>query len=177
MADFDKALKYVLENEGGYVDNPWDKGGPTNMGITLAVVQRVLNPKADNNTVKNLTMDQVRQIYRTLYWLPLKGPDIKSDGLATALFDVHVNRGLSKCMRYIYSLFILQGMPTSQMVMPTYVSQFVLEKLNGLDAMAALHDLHTLLSGDYISIVASNPSQSIFLKGWLNRARKIVTLA
>jgi lysozyme family protein len=37
MADmFDACLAFTLREEGGYVDDPADIGGATNMGITLA---------------------------------------------------------------------------------------------------------------------------------------------
>ena len=34
---FDQALAHVLEMEGGFSDDAYDPGGPTNYGITLAV--------------------------------------------------------------------------------------------------------------------------------------------
>ncbi len=34
---FDRALAHVLEMEGGFTDDPYDPGGPTNRGITLKV--------------------------------------------------------------------------------------------------------------------------------------------
>jgi uncharacterized protein (TIGR02594 family) len=37
---FERALAHVLEMEGGYDDDPYDPGGPTNMGITLAEYAR-----------------------------------------------------------------------------------------------------------------------------------------
>ena len=33
---FERALTHVLEMEGGYDEDPYDPGGPTNLGITLA---------------------------------------------------------------------------------------------------------------------------------------------
>ena len=35
---FDCCLDFVFEREGGYVDDPHDPGGATNMGITLATL-------------------------------------------------------------------------------------------------------------------------------------------
>jgi uncharacterized protein (TIGR02594 family) len=37
---FERALAHVLEMEGGYDDDPYDPGGPTNQGITLAEYAR-----------------------------------------------------------------------------------------------------------------------------------------
>ena len=34
MAEFSLAIPIVLENEGGYVDDPNDPGGETNFGIS-----------------------------------------------------------------------------------------------------------------------------------------------
>ena len=33
MTDFDRALAFVLEREGGWVNNPNDKGGETYRGV------------------------------------------------------------------------------------------------------------------------------------------------
>jgi lysozyme family protein len=41
MADgFDACLAFTLREEGGYVDDPADPGGATNMGITLATYRQ-----------------------------------------------------------------------------------------------------------------------------------------
>lgn len=32
--NFDKMLKFILQHEGGYVNDPHDLGGETNKGIT-----------------------------------------------------------------------------------------------------------------------------------------------
>ena len=37
---FERALAHVLEMEGGYDEDPYDPGGPTNLGITLAEFAR-----------------------------------------------------------------------------------------------------------------------------------------
>jgi lysozyme family protein len=37
---FDICLAFTLKTEGGYVDNPADPGGATNMGITLATLRQ-----------------------------------------------------------------------------------------------------------------------------------------
>ncbi len=87
MADFDRAVKFVLYHEGGYVNNPNDPGGETKFGIS-----RKAHPKVD---IKNLTEDQAREIYKRDYWQPC-GADLLDDHLALIHFDTAVNMGLKR---------------------------------------------------------------------------------
>ena len=41
MADVKKFLPFVLRWEGGYVNDPADRGGATNKGVTIATWKRV----------------------------------------------------------------------------------------------------------------------------------------
>jgi len=44
MASLDLYLPQLLRFEGGYVDDPADPGGATNLGITLATFERYAQP-------------------------------------------------------------------------------------------------------------------------------------
>ncbi|MBV8336397.1 MAG: hypothetical protein JO358_13330 [Alphaproteobacteria bacterium] len=74
MADiFDICLAFTLREEGGYVDDPADPGGATNMGITLATYREWSDdPDLGAFQVKDLTLKTARAIYRALYWNPLR---------------------------------------------------------------------------------------------------------
>ena len=54
---FKRALQFVLKWEGGYVNNPNDKGGATNKGITQNTYNAWLksNGKAIKEAIKNIT--------------------------------------------------------------------------------------------------------------------------
>ena len=60
MARFDEAIKKILDHEGGYVNNPKDKGGETYMGIS-----RKAHPKSkvwsiiDKVTIKYKTVSEL----------------------------------------------------------------------------------------------------------------------
>ena len=62
--EFELALNFVLEREGGYVNDPDDKGGATNKGITQNTynswLKSVGKPAKD---VKNITDAEVKEIY------------------------------------------------------------------------------------------------------------------
>ena len=60
MADFNQAVVLTLKHEGGFVDNPADPGGATNMGIT----QRDL-PGVD---IRNLSTPLAMNYYREHFW-------------------------------------------------------------------------------------------------------------
>jgi len=55
-------VPHVLKREGGYVDDPTDRGGETKYGISKRSY-----PQLD---IKNLTLEQALEIYRKDYWKP-----------------------------------------------------------------------------------------------------------
>ena len=89
-ANFDKALSMTLEYEGGYVWDPYDPGGETNMGITRATMDRAYQQGiVSHDSVKDLTQEEVAKIYYEMYWKP-SNADKMPDPLATLYFDTVV---------------------------------------------------------------------------------------
>ncbi len=81
---FDEAFQILLTLEGGYVDDPNDPGGRTNMGITERFYP--------DEHIESLTVDRARQIYKQDYWDrcccdELPGP------LNLLVYDTAVNQG------------------------------------------------------------------------------------
>ena len=84
MADFNKAIVKVLKKEGGYVNNPADRGGETYKGITRkyhstsyvwTLIDRLkdecggVNAKFKNKLNLNTQIDaEIRKIYKANYW-------------------------------------------------------------------------------------------------------------
>jgi len=92
MADFDRAVKFVIQHEGGYVNNPSDPGGETKYGICKRAY-----PKLD---IKNLTEQDAIDIYKKDYWIPC-GAESLDDSLALVHFDTAVNMGLSRAETFL----------------------------------------------------------------------------
>lgn len=61
-------LDWVLEREGGYVDNPRDPGGVTNMGITIETLSRYLGRQATVVDMHVMTRQLAGEIYYHDYW-------------------------------------------------------------------------------------------------------------
>lgn len=89
---WEKAVSFVLEQEGGYVNNPHDKGGETKYGISKKAY-----PDVD---VENLTLDQAKEIYKKDYWNKCKC-DYLPDALSVAVFDFAVNSGIKRAIKYL----------------------------------------------------------------------------
>ncbi|RTH00928.1 hypothetical protein CSW50_10075 [Thermus scotoductus] len=99
--EFERALAFVLRWEGGYSDHPDDPGGATNYGITQATYDAWRKRQGlPTRPVREISMDEVRAIYRTRYWDPLPARYAEKDPpLALALFDYAVNSGLGAARR------------------------------------------------------------------------------
>lgn len=82
---FDKAFEHVVGVEGGYVNDPRDPGGETKWGICKRD-----HPDVD---IKNLTLDDAKQIYALRYWTPAKCEQLPWP-LALFVFDAAVNQGV-----------------------------------------------------------------------------------
>ena len=94
MADlFDACLAFTLAQEGGYVDDPYDPGGATNMGITLATLRHWdHDPALGPTDVQDMTRQTAGAIYGALYWNALRGDSLPA-GVDLSAFDFGVNAG------------------------------------------------------------------------------------
>jgi lysozyme family protein len=82
---FENAFAKTYQFEKGYVCDPDDPGGETNDGISKRSY-----PDLD---IRNLTMEQKKEIYFRDYWLASGCDKIRSDEIASKIFDLAVNMG------------------------------------------------------------------------------------
>lgn len=157
MADFNLAVAKILKDEGGYVNNPDDKGGETKYGISKRSY-----PNVD---IKNLTQEQAADIYRKNYWRNYSG--INSQEIADILFEVSVNCGTTASNRMAQKALVKCG------------ANIVVDGLFGIQTLAAINsqpeqwllaEIQLQQINYYVGIVSKNKSQSVFLLGWIKRA-------
>jgi hypothetical protein len=94
-AAFQACVALVLKNEGGFVDDPEDPGGATNMGITIGTLRAWRGQPVTVEDVRNLSQQEARAIYRANYWNPLRCDDLPL-GVDMVVFDFGVNAGIRR---------------------------------------------------------------------------------
>mgnify|MGYP001273216790 FL=1 len=99
QANYDKCLETILHHEGGYVNNPKDPGGETNLGVT----KRVYEEFGGTKDMKDLTVEDVAPIYKKGYWDKMKGDELPN-GLDLCVFDFGVNAGPGRSAKYLQTM-------------------------------------------------------------------------
>jgi lysozyme family protein len=157
---FSECLAFTLRAEGGYVDNPDDPGGATNMGITLATYRTWSDdPSAGVSQIRDLTMRTAGAIYRTLYWNPLRG-DALPAGVDLSVFDFGVNAGVWRSGRVLQLALGFSSDTVDGCVGP--------ETLAAADK-AAVQELIESLASRQAMYYRSLKDYSFFGQGWLKR--------
>ena len=97
---FERALAFVLSQEGGYSDNGKDPGGPTNLGITRATLSKWRGRKVDRQDMRSLTRLEASDIYQQEYWHKCKCDQLPP-ALAFLMFDTAVNQGAGRAIKIL----------------------------------------------------------------------------
>jgi lysozyme family protein len=169
---FQKALKFTLVWEGGYVDHPNDLGGPTNYGIIQETYNTYRQRKGlTTRSVKDITIAERDDIYLTLFWdeleLEKKGEEIPRfyflhPALKIILFDNFVQFH-SKGAAFSFLREAL-GLGISYTIDSSLIN--ALRQNNTLEFAKKVCQCRINYRHQRAK---ENPSQEVFLQGWLNR--------
>lgn len=167
---FDKAIEELLDFEGGYVNDPDDRGGETKFGITKATARR-LGYEGD---MKNLTVDEAKDMYYKNYWKNINLHLLDNNKIAVELFDQAVNMGIRQAgfsLQESYNLLnYWQG--NNDLVVDGIIGPNTIEAINDYPYQNdLLYTLNLFQGKRYIEIVKKDPSQEKFFRGWLQRTK------
>lgn len=98
--NFEVSFDHMIKSEGGYVNNPFDKGGRTNWGVTQATWESWIRHPVGEKEMRELTIEDVRPLYKAQYWNLVRGDELPS-GVDYAVFDVAVNSGVARAIRFL----------------------------------------------------------------------------
>jgi lysozyme family protein len=95
--NFDDSFDRLIGHEGGYTNNPKDSGnwtsGRVGVGDLKGTKFGVAASSYPNVDIKNLTLDQAKEIYRRDYWDALSLGSLP-EAVRFDLFDTAVNSGV-----------------------------------------------------------------------------------
>lgn len=168
------AYQRTAKFEGGWADDPADRGGKTNRGVTEATWinywrSRSMTPPC---TIRNATEAQTKQVLHDEYWAKGKCDkvgEVSSAYLAAHLFDACVHHGLQRgqmllqqALNYLGAALAVDG--TIGTLTIASVREY---SRNYHDALIA--SLLFQRAQYFDSIFRSNPSQLAYKRGWFRR--------
>jgi lysozyme family protein len=158
---FLRCLKVVLQNEGGFTNDPDNYGGATNKGITQRVYDEYrMEKELGTQSVELITDDEVDDIYYTKYWLSMNFVSISNTTLILQLFDMGVNSGPRTSVKILQKML---GVDTDGMIGP--MTRNAILSYSG-DITEGFKQSRRLF---YTAIVKKDPTQKKFLADWLER--------
>lgn len=170
---FDAAFSYTVGNEGGYSNDAADSGGPTKFGITQYDLSQWNGHPASVQEVKDMPLATAKAIYRKHYWDSLSLGLIVDQGVAECMFDIGVVRGIGVPPKYAQLICHNHG---AGLVKDGHLGPKTIAAINMIDPSIFIREFEADVEAGFQSIVANKPTQRVFLKGWLNRAKRLLSL-
>ncbi len=156
---YESAFANLIKEEGGYVNNPNDKGGETKYGISKRSY-----PHLD---IKNLTLDQAKAIYKKDFWDVIRGDELPSDELACEALEQAVNMGIKTAVSFLQVVCVAEG--SIDMVVDGKMGKQTLQALDGMQPSFILVAIKALAIAHYLKLARETPPMKVFLKGWIKR--------
>ena len=159
IENFNKSFDLLMKSEGGFVQDPNDSGGATNLGVTIATWKAYVNRPVSVQEIKDLTPVMVKPLYKQNYWNPA-GCEMLPSGLDYVVFDFAVNAGVKRSIKCL------------QKAVGTKADGVLGSITQALIVQSDPMDLVERFTQEKIAFYKSlnNPH---FEKGWLARADKV----
>lgn len=170
MADVSALAPFILQWEGGFVNNRDDRGGATNMGVTLGTWKAIGYDKdgdhdIDVDDLLMLTPDEVTDnVLKPHYWDRWKADHIKSQRLANILVDWVWCSGKWGIVIPQRLLYVKDD---------GIVGPHTLNAINTIDAGYFIEKVYEARKEFLKQIVHNDPSQEKFYRGWLRRLNEL----
>ena len=162
---FREALRLILKFEGGYVFDKDDPGGETNKGVIKKVYDEYRKSKGlELRSVKDISDDEVSDIYRTRYWLEGKCDKVPPC-IAISHFDTCVNTGTGQSAKILQRVVGVKDDGAIGSGTLGKVTEVV-----GKEGDLVVAKRFLSKRRDFYNNLAQQKSHlQKFLKGWLNR--------
>ena len=163
MAKKEILKPFIRSWEGGYVNHPNDKGGATKWGVTIGTFRAVYGKSKTVLDLKNMTESQWDYIFGQVFWNKCLTDLINNQSVANLVVDWYWGSGTTALKRIQRVLGVTPD---------GIFGAKTIGAINGTDASTLFAALWRARKAHFEEI-ARNPSQKVFLKGWLNRLNGI----
>jgi lysozyme family protein len=160
ISNWQKSFELMLKSEGGYVNNPADPGGMTNLGVTKATWENWVGRESDEAEMRGLTPEKVEPLYKKKYWDAVRGDELPM-GLDYLMFDFAVNAGAGRAIKTLQ---------TAVGVTPDGgFGPMTMAAVQAVDPVELIERFSQAKEDFYRSLTTF----STFGKGWLNRVADV----
>lgn len=173
--NIDGLIDNLIAREGGFVDHPSDKGGPTRWGISQAVARR----HGYMGQMENLPRSVAALIYQKQYWRAPAFDQVAKIApiLAAELFDTGVNMGAGTAIGFLQRA--LNALNRNGADYPDIAVDRTIgpDSLRALEAFLAKRGplaegvltkaIDALQGAHYVRLAEARPAQEAFLYGWI----------
>lgn len=161
------SISLVFGSEGGFVNDPKDRGGATKYGITAATLGAwpKLGRKASPVEVKGLTLTEATQILTRQYAEPIRYADLPSP-IDYCVFDESVNAGPVRAARTLQACL--------GVTVDGHIGAVTLQAVQSIDDHASLVKA---LCHRRLGFLRALPAWFSFARGWTNRVNLVQATA
>lgn len=160
---------YKRATKRGFVNDPYDTGGATMIGVTIGTYRSYCRYKGwktpSVNDLKNMPYKIWRDIVYTMYWNKWKADTIVDQSVANMVVDWVWHSGAVT----IKKVQALLGVTADGIVGPKTVNA-----LNNTKNIKV--KIYNARKAYFEAIVKRNPSQKKWLNGWMNRLNSIYNI-
>jgi lysozyme family protein len=157
----------VILREGGYVNHPADRGGPTRWGITQALLTKWRGHEATEEDVFELTKEEARHIYEAWYVKPLARIQHHT-ALFELLFDIGVMSGPETAIKMLQREMNAFGV-NPPLSVDGVLGPKTAAVIDNFPEPALRQALVVARILALTRIVERDPTQLDFLEGWITR--------
>lgn len=184
----DKNFEYVFnclikDNvEGGYSNNPNDKGGPTNHGISLRFAEgtgdiALFDIDKDNDIdgidIKNLTVEDSKKALFKYFWKKNNYNLIENKNNSYIIFNIAINVGANRANKFI-QLAANNIFKKNVLLEDGIVGNKTLSVLNSSFQEDIFKEFKAIVRNYYRNeAFKDDPNGDVFREGWLNRINKL----
>ena len=179
MSTIQQIISDVLQKEGGFVNHPDDRGGPTNFGITLKTYQKY-KKGATIEDLKSMLKLEAYTIYEVEYYRNTHIDKLTpiSSLISSEVMDTAVNMGPAVAIRFLQRCLnafnnkqeFYRDVPVDGIIGRATIDALNIykQRRGSLGEIVLMKALNCLQGARYIELAQNREANESFVFGWIN---------